>query len=136
MSQFYHFLLFFEFIPLGLFAACIFIDYDKAWNFYTRIFIAASMIILNIIQFIIEVMLEYNYSYWSSVMMVFLWGTNLLFYCLRLKKRNFKQKEFSAIFTNNRKKRGNLAFTAGFLFCRLCLPRKLFRAFLFRKCES
>lgn len=116
MSQFYHFLLFFEFIPLGLFAACIFIDYDKAWNFYARIFIAVSMIILNIIQFIIEVMLEYNYSYWSSVMMVFLWGTNLLFYCLRLKKRNFKQKEFS---TNLQKREETqlLQLVSSFVVC-------------------
>ena len=90
MSQFYHFLLLFEFIPLGLFVVCCVIDYNKTWNFYARISIAASMIILNIVQFILEIMLEYNYSYWTSAMMVFLWGTNLLFNYLHFKKRNFR----------------------------------------------
>lgn len=118
MSQFYHFLLFFEFIPLGLFAVCCFVDYNKTWNFYTRISIAVSMVILNIVQFILEIMLEYNYSWWTSVMMVFLWGMNLLSNYLYFKKRNFRQKYFSANFT--KQKRGNLLVIAGFLFCRLC----------------
>ena len=103
MSQIYHFLTLFEFIPLGFFAACLFIDYSKPWNFYARVIVSLIFVILNIVQFILEIMLEYNYHCWLSVMMIFIWGMNLLIYCLTLKKRNLNRNNFLKTLQNKTK---------------------------------
>lgn len=90
MSNLHLFLSFFEFAPLGLFAACLVFDYGKTWNICVKALIAMFLVILNIVQMVLEIRLEYNC--WISVMMIFMWGMNLLIYVFQLKKRNFKWK--------------------------------------------
>ena len=103
MSQLYHFLALFEFVPLTFFAMCLLIDYSKPWNFYVRVLLSLSLVILNIVQFIIEIMLEYNYNCWLSAMMIFMWGSNVLIYWLTLKKRILNINNFLQILQNKTK---------------------------------
>lgn len=90
MTQIHLILSFIELALLAVFGVCVFCDYNKSWNFLTRVLIAIFIVILNIVQMVIEIRLEKNFA--LSVMMIFIWGMNLWIYYLLLKKRKFKLK--------------------------------------------
>ena len=90
MSQIHLILSFVELALLAVFGVCVFYEYNKNWNFWTRASIAVLILIINIVQMVLEIRLEQNFV--LSVMMIFIWGINLWIYYLLLKKRNFKWK--------------------------------------------
>ena len=90
MSNLYSFLSYFEFIPLGLFLACIAYKYSTRWNFYLRASLGATLVTINIIQLIMEIQMEKNII--ISALMISMWGVNLMgyFFQYHSKKNSWK----------------------------------------------
>ena len=80
-----------ELVILLLFAVCIFVGRSKSWNFWTRIFVIVSLVIINLIQIIIG--LIYEQDFFDDLIMLILWGMDIVMYFPDVKERIMKKKE-------------------------------------------
>ena len=81
-----------ELVLLGIFCVCIFYNYTKTWNFWTRVALSVGIIVINIVQMVIEIKFEKNFA--LSAWMIFIWIMNLCTYYPQYKRRKNFRKTF------------------------------------------
>ena len=79
-----------ELVILLIFAVCIFVGRGTNWNFWTRIFVITSLVLINLTQIIIG--LVFNEDIFDDVIMLILWGMDIFMYFPDVKDRLTKQK--------------------------------------------
>ncbi|MBR3887715.1 MAG: hypothetical protein IKJ32_01300 [Clostridia bacterium] len=80
-----------ELVILLLFAVCIFVGRSTNWNFWTRIFVITSLVLINLVQIIVGII--YEQDVFDDIIMLILWGMDIVMYFPDVKERIMKKKE-------------------------------------------
>lgn len=79
-----------ELVILLLFAVCVFVGRSKNWNFWMRIFVISSLVLINLIQIIMG--LIYEKDFFDDLIMLILWGMDIFMYFPDVKERLQKKE--------------------------------------------
>ena len=80
-----------ELVILLLFAICIFVGRGTNWNFWTRIFVITSLVLINLVQIIVGII--YEQDIFDDIIMLILWGMDIVMYFPDVKERLSKVRE-------------------------------------------
>ena len=80
-----------ELVILLLFAVCSFVGRSTNWNFWTRIFVITSLVLINLVQIIVGII--YEQDVFDDIIMLILWGMDIVMYFPDVKERIMKKKE-------------------------------------------
>lgn len=80
-----------ELVILLLFAICIFVGRGTNWNFWTRIFVITSLVLINLVQIIVGII--YEQDVFDDIIMLILWGMDIVMYFPDVKERLSRVRE-------------------------------------------